>query len=40
MISCVSLLNRFLCNLFWFPQYSEATDDEMNLVEEERETLL
>ena len=22
------------------PQYSEATDDEMNLVEEERETLL
>ena len=22
------------------PQYSEATDDEMNLVEEERETFL
>ena len=40
MINFVSLLNPFLCNLSFVPQYSEATDDEMNLVEEERETLL
>ncbi len=39
MISFVSLLNPFLC-IYPVPQYSEATDDEMNLVEEERETLL
>ena len=40
MISFVSLLNPFLCNLSLCLNIVRATDDEMNLVEGRAETLL